>query len=83
MTTENKDSVYHKLNQDNVIRDFGDALCGDDSKRADVFFASPDPEPSAAPCKGDFRGAVLGSHLQVTQWTNSEVCQRTRPRSRS
>ena len=40
MTTENKDSVYHKLDQDNVIRDFGDALCGDDSKRADVFFAS-------------------------------------------
>jgi len=38
--TENKNSVYHKLDQDNAIRDFGDALCGDDGKKADVFFAS-------------------------------------------
>jgi hypothetical protein len=40
MTTENKESMYHKLDKQRVIRDFADAICGDDGKKADVFFNS-------------------------------------------
>lgn len=43
MTVENKESMYHKMDEANVIRDYADALCnpdGTDDKRAGVFFAS-------------------------------------------
>jgi hypothetical protein len=42
MTTEkeNKESMYTKMDRDNAIRSFGDALTGDEGKKGDVFFAS-------------------------------------------
>lgn len=40
MTAENKDNIFHKMDEERVIRDFADVICGDDEKKADVFFAS-------------------------------------------
>lgn len=40
MTDENKESIYHKFDEQRIIRDFADNLCGDDDNRAGVFVAS-------------------------------------------